>query len=439
MSTHAQANSSDAGIAFAQTASAPASRDYTMPALILGLVGTAIALLGFFTGLSAGDSRPLFSWLIGLSFWLSIAIGMLFMTLIFYIFHAKWPTVLRRQLEHGIGLFPLLAVLFVPLLIVPFIHDDPGILWKWMNAERAIVGGGSVATDPLFLHKSAYLNIPFFVGRVVFIFAVFAILGYVLRRLSFRMDQTGAIANFHRARIFSAVGIFFCAAAVTIAAIDWFKALEYHWFSTMYGVWFFAASMRAALSVTLILIVVLAARGVLKGLFNQAHRYDLACLMFAFTVFWAYISFSQYFLIYNANIPEVTFWYNIREKNFDGSLNSWWWVSLSLIFLHFLVPFLYLLFYKNKVTAKRTVIIAVWILLFHLLDIYFNILPGKLPLENPAELGYVVRQFSVTFYDIAALAGIGGLCIWSYLRSMKRVAPLPIRDPNISASLAHHE
>ena len=132
------------------------------------------------------------------------------------------------------------------------------------------------------------------------------------------------------------------ALATTFAAIDWYKAIEHHWFSTMYGVWYFAASMRAALATTVIVCFILATRGNLKGFFNQAHRYDLGVLMFAFTIFWAYISFSQFFLIYNADIPEETFWYNIRQfdpanPDIKNSSVSHWdvphFLQLSLSFL----------------------------------------------------------------------------------------------------------
>ncbi|MEE2988279.1 MAG: hypothetical protein VX372_01780, partial [Verrucomicrobiota bacterium] len=160
--------------------------------------------------------------------------------------------------------------------------------------------------------------------------------------------------------------------------------------------------------------------------------------MLAFTVFWAYISFSQYFLIYSANIPEETFWYNIREKNFDGGLNSWWWVSMGLIFGHFLTPFLLLLWYKTKVVIWRTVGVSVWILAFHLLDLYWNIIPGKLvaPDHGP---GYIVRQFSVSIYDLSALVGVGGICIFAMSRSMKKAEPIPVRDPNILTSINYTE
>lgn len=408
-------------------------------ALIIGAIGVSVAGFGFYQGLTSEDARPLLSWLIGIAFWLSIALGVLFLTQIWYVFHARWPTIIRRQCEHCFSALPWLFLLFLPLLLIPFVSDNPGILWKWMDGTNLLPGGHElVQDDPLYNWKAAYLNPTFFAIRAFLYFGVFIGLAYFLKKWSFDTDQTGSVENIHKARRLSSVGLFLLATASTLAAIDWFKSLEYHWFSTMYGVWFFAGCMRAALSALLIYCVILSTKGYLKGVFNQAHRYDLGCMMLAFTIFWAYISFSQYFLIYNANIPEETFWYNIREHNGDGVHNSWWIISMLLIFGHFLIPFLLLLWYKTKVVIWKSIGVAVWILLFHIIDLYWNIIPGKV-VDLDASNGYYIRQFSVEVFDIAAIVGIGGICIWAVCSSMLKAEPIPIKDPNILKSLNHSE
>jgi len=408
-------------------------------ALIIGLIFTAIAAFGLFQGWTTGDARPFMGWLLGLGFWMSIAIGMTFLTLIWYVFYARWPVIIRRQCEHGMAVFPWLLLLFLPLLAIPFFHENPGLLWKWMNGLNELPGHGTVGEDAIALWKQPYLNIEFFAIRAVAIFGVFIIITSLLRKWSFDTDKTGDINNTTKAHALSAVGLFLCAIGMTLGAIDWFKSLEYHWFSTMYGVWFFAACIRAALATLIILTVILAAKGYLKGILKQAHRYDISCMMLAFTIFWAYISFSQYFLIYSANIPEETFWYNIREKNFDGTSNSWWGISMALVFGHFLTPFLCLLWYKTKVVVWRTVAISVWILTFHIIDLYWNIIPGKLVNPDAHAAGYLVRQFSVNWVDVTSLIGIGGICIWAFCRSTKKAEPIPVRDPNIVLSINYSE
>ncbi len=459
-------------------------------ALIIGVVGAAVGLFGVYQGYSDGESRNLFSWLMGLAFWMSIAIGMLFMILLFHIFKASWPIIIRRQLEHGMVAFPVLAVLFLPLIFIAHsnedmptdghhvhheesssypdvehskdgahgdsaeagkhgdanAHDDhghgsiakkSGLLWKWMALD------GTDHHDILLTKKEAYLNKGAFTVRFFLYFAVFCGLGFFFRYASISQDKDGSARWTHLSIKVACGGIVAMALATTFAAIDWYKAIEHHWFSTMYGVWYFAASMRAALATTVIVCFILATRGNLKGFFNQAHRYDLGVLMFAFTIFWAYISFSQFFLIYNADIPEETFWYNIRQ--FDPAnpdiKNSWYPIGMCLIFCNFLFPFFYLLFYRSKIVTKRILFIAGWILFWQIADIYYNILPGIEPDDNALEgaFDYTVRQFSVTGFDVASFIGIGGLCAAAFLWSRTRSEPIPIHDPRILDAIHHHE
>lgn len=408
---------------------------------VLGVAvgGLLIAFWGLWSGLKAGDARPLMSWLLGLAFWLAVGLGMLILIMLWYVFGAGWSVILRRQLEHAMALFPWLALAFVPLLAVVWFHKDPGILWKWMNPHSLLPGGETVGQDVIYQGKAIYLNRTFFTVRVALFFGIWSFLGLFFRYCSYRMDRDPRRKWADWPTYLAAAGIPITALSLSFAAIDWFKSLEFHWFSTMYGVWFFASSMRIALASTIILCYFLHKQGYLKGFYNQAHRYDLGCLSLAFTVFWAYISFSQFFLIYHANIPEETFWYHIRVFNpLDYTHNSWFYVgAVGLITGHFFIPFLYLLFYKNKVGPRRLLFIAFWILAFQMIDFHYNIVPGRLPADNP--VGYTVRPFGPTVFDAAAWVGMGALCLWAYLRSASKQRPIPICDPQIKKALSHHE
>jgi hypothetical protein len=421
------------------TAMSDTSKKKNIPliALIVGLVGIGIAALGLVSGLIGGDSRPWFSWLIGIAFWMSILIGSLLLIMISYVFDAGWSIIIRRQLEHLIAAFPLLALLFVPFFLVAWFSDNPGLVWKWMDLSAPLHNGKTVGSDPIFLWKSAWLDLGWMTFRTVLYFAIFVGVASLLRRFSFKLDGDGNTNWVHQARKVSAFGIFAVGLSLTFVAFDWFMSLEFHWFSTMYGVWYFSSSIRAAVAFIIILCFVLERHGYLKGIYNRAHRYDLGCLLLSFTIFWAYISFSQMFLIYQANIPEETFWYNLRlYLQDDSGYNSWWYVSMALVFLHFFLPFIVLLFYSTKVHATRLVWVAVWVLVFHVLDLYFNILPGEI-LTTDAK--WIVRSFSVTVFDLASIIGIGGLVMWVFLRSAARTKAIPIRDPRILESLHHHE
>lgn len=415
-------------------------------------VGLGIGLIGLFTGLNSGDKEPFLGWLWGCAFWLSIAIGMLMLIMIFRVFNSQWTPIVRRQLEHGLAAFPWLALCFAPLLLIAlFGGENSGVLWSWINpdsvtyAPHHLQGEESltVADDVLHQKKSGYLNLYFFSFRLILYFGIFCGLSHWLRKVSFTQDKDGDPNWTHLGMKISAAGIPAAALALTFGAFDLFMSLEYQWFSTMYGVWFFSSSIRAALAVIIIGCLYLSTKGSLKGIYNQAHQYDLACLSLAFTVFWAYISFSQYFLIYSANIPEETFWYTIREINPNtGERSGWFWVSMGLIFGHFFFPFLYLLFYRNKIVGVRLLFIVSWILVFHLLDLYWNIIPGR-EIAPGAFVGYETRAVfgSHLFWGLATLVGVGCLSAWAVLRSFqsKAAEDIPIRDPRILDSIHYHE
>lgn len=407
---------------------------------LVGIVGILLTIAGLCIDLAHGHGRVGQSWLIGWGFGMAILIGMLFLTQITYLFDAGWAVVLRRQWENAFSAFFWMGLLLIPVVVLPFIigkdgAPNPGAIWKWMNPEYIVPGvhPTPVDQDPLWIHKSGLLNVPFFIIRLVIYFVVFCGLGALLRRYSFRNDTAPDGANWGACRKISAVGIPLTAFATTFMAFDLFMSLSYHWFSTMYGVWFFTVCMRAGLAGSVILCNIAAVRGWLGGLYNNSHNYFLACLCLAFTVFWAYISFSQYFLIYNANIPEETFWYNMREMTLDGSKSSWWWVSMALIFGYFVIPFLILLWHNTKVIRARLIAICLWILGFTILDLYFNILPKPFKADNA--LGYTVQQFVPVWTDLTMLIGVIGVVVWALLRSAARHEPVPINDPRIKESI----
>jgi hypothetical protein len=395
-------------------------------ALSVGVTGLALTVVGFFVS----DPRSVaLSWLMAVGYWTVIGVGMLLLVLIHHILDAAWGTVIRRQFEHWLASIKWLFLLFLPLLLVSA-YLKPGLIWGWMSPQALLPGTHeTVGEDVLFLKKSGYLNIGFFSLRVALFFGIWIWLAYVVRRNSFRQDADGDPKWTFSSRFWAGAGIPLAGLAISFAAIDWFKSLEYHWYSTIYGVYFFATGVRGALAIGVLIMVWLYRRGDYRGILNNNHLHSIGQLMLTFTVFWAYIAFSQYFLIWNANVPEETFYFNLREYG------DWYWVGMAVLFLYFLFPFCYLLSYRHKIDQRRAAFISWWILVMLFVDICFNTLPA---IRDAT--GHPRPFFSpMIIWHITALAGVGGVCVWAYLRSFPTAKLLPIRDPRIAECLTYHE
>ena len=315
-------------------------------ALGIGFGGIVLTAAGLFV---AGPRVIAMSWLVAVGYWTAIALGMLLLVILHHMFDASWSTVIRRQFEHGLAAFPWLFVLFLPLLLASWFYQ-PGLVWSWMDPHALIPGHHeTVGEDVLYLKKAGYLNLGFFTIRAVLFYGIWIGLSWVLRRNSFRQDADGDVKWTLSSRLWSAAGIPLAGLSLTFAAIDWFKSLEYHWYSTIYGVYYFATGMRGALACGVLIMIWLHRRGDYRGILNTNHLHSIGQLMLTFTVFWAYIAFSQYFLIWNANLPEETFYFNLREYG------DWYWVGMAVLFLYFLFPFCYLLSYRHKIDQRRAV------------------------------------------------------------------------------------
>jgi hypothetical protein len=399
--------------------------------LIFGVAGLVVTAIGAL--MSPDKHGPMMSYLVGVTFWTAVAIGMMMMIFIHHATDAYWSVVIRRQWEHGLAAFKWLLVLFVPLLVLAWLK--PGIVWVWMDPSHVLHGHETVASDVVYQKKSAFLNVSAFTWMTVGYFLIWIWLSARLRKASFTQDADGNPNWTRKNRWTSAVGLIVGSLTLTFASFYWIKSLEYHWFSTMFGVWFFANCARAALSFGVIIMVWLYHRGDYKGIINRDHFHAIGQMMLAFTVFWAYVTFSQYFLIWNANVPEETFWYNLRELNLNGETNQWWYVGLLLLFGHFVLPFCALLSYRYKVTPHIIRRIAYWILFVILIDLCYNALPALKDAHGDPQPFVSINLLWV----LTSMVGVGGICIWAYLRSFSTTRLIPIRDPRVDETLNPHE
>lgn len=369
--------------------------------------GGALALLGFFVN----RQQFAFSWLLSFMFWLSICLGALFLVMVHHLFDASWSVPTRRFNEHIAGLlFPWMALLFIPVALLP------KTLYEWMRVAEPALNHSIHSKWPLF-------TMPGFYVATAVCFVVWWALSNRLRHWSLQQDESGAAECTYRMRRHAAWGIFAYGLTVTLAVFIWVSALHYDWYSTMYGVYFFAGSVWSALALTYVITMVLHRQNVLTPVLHEHQYYYIGSLMFAFTVFYAYIHYAQYFIIWNGNIPEETFWYVIRQQG------TWWWICMIIIFGHFFIPFLALLRIDVKSIFPYMIPVCVWAFLMQFVDVSFNVLPAS------QETGYPLKWI---WLDFGCLAFCGGLLARVFLKKYASTAPYPIRDPRLLEAMGLH-
>ena len=374
-----------------------------LPNILLGagVAGIAVSIIGAFIS----TKQFAFSWLFGFSYFFTICCGALFWTSLQHATDSEWSVLVRRQMENIAKLLPYFGLFFLPLILF-----CAPLLWKWWNIEPGV--------DPLLDAKSGYLNHTFFWVRAVAYFGFLAWISTTLYKSSTAQDADGAAKHTFTMRKFGIGGIAVVALSLSFSGFDWLMGLDYHWFSTMWGVYIFAGAAGSSMSLLVLLITALKSKGYLKAV-NNEHYHIMGKFMLAFTIFWAYIGFSQYMLIWYANIPEETIYFRIRNTE------SWWYFSQFLVIGRFFLPFPVLLMQMTKKT-KYINYVAVWILLMQLIDVFVIVLPALHPTGV---------QFSDMFFSACSLVGIGGILGWLFLRIIGKSNLFPMRDPRLLGSI----
>jgi hypothetical protein len=380
------------------------------------ILGVAALALGVVFGVFQNGMnflKPfLFSYVVSYAFVLSLALGGLFFVLLQHLTRAGWSVTVRRLAEVVSTSFPLLVVLFIPIFVWL------GQLYPWVNLEAL-----PADKRALLQNKHDYfLNWQFFLVRWVIYFGVWIWLSTHFFRQSLEQDATGDPEITVRLQRLAAPAMVLFAITTTFAAFDLLMSLEPAFFSTIFGVYYFAGSVVAIASLLMIMAYVLQQNGRLLESISTEHYHDLGKLIFAFVVFWTYIAFSQYMLIWYANIPEETFWYQVRQKG------QWVNFSLALLFGHFVIPFVCLISRGPKRRKQWLLFGAIWMLLMHWLDMYYLVMPqapgaedGNVPLSLP---------------DLACLVGLGGLFVAYLAMRLRGISLVPTRDPRLPEALA---
>lgn len=354
---------------------------------------------------------------------LAICLGAMFFTMIFHLTQAGWTATIRRQFENVMSLV-WVPVVIVGVIVLLEITITQGSLFTWLNEH--IAGKAGVDRDFLLEQKSAYLNPLFFVIRLLIYVGAWMYLSRRLWAYSTEQDRTGDKWLSNKARFTSSWGMLVFALTTAFAAFDLLMSLDWRFYSTMWGVYYFAGAAFCSVPVVVIVLGWLRRAGKLEGAVTDEHLHDLAKLMFGFTVFWAYIAFSQYFLIWYSNIPEETSFFLIRKTN------GWQYFTIFLCIGHFVLPWYILLWKKVRRNFTLLSIMAAWAVLMEVLDIAWIVRPMVYAADEHDKI-----HAGMIWLDAAGAIGV--FCIFAGLLARKVASgPLvPLHDPRIAEALHH--
>jgi len=373
----------------------------SIAAALVGLIATAI-------GFAFEAHEALFSYLVAIAYWLGMAVGALILLASMHASSAKWPVVVRRMLEK----MSTACIVFVPLFIP--VLAGMKYLFVWVSRPSNL----SEETLAALEHKHAYLNVPFFIVRSAIYFAIWAAVAYLLSAWSTRQDTTRDAWLTRKQRRLAAYALPFLGLSITFAAFDWLMSLQPTWFSTIFGVYYFAGGFVGAVALLTLITVLARGPNLYGSLVSADHYQNLGNFLFAFVIFWAYIAFSQFMLIWIADLPEEIPWYLVRAAG------KWEPLGIALAIGHFLLPFFILLFRSVKRNRRALGLVAAWVLIFHYLDVYWIIMPALHP-ASPAP----------HWTQASAFIGVGGAALAFTVWMLRGGYTIPVGDPYLQLSL----
>ncbi|HEV2348817.1 MAG TPA: hypothetical protein VG028_03120 [Terriglobia bacterium] len=375
-------------------------------ALVVGGVGLTACAAGAF----ANGQEFFRSYLVAYMLWLGIALGCTSLLMLHHLVGGGWGYVIRRLLESGARTFPVLLILGVPFLIgVSPSH-------AWVRAE---------AFNPAALSefKRVYMGTTFFYGRAAFYFGSWLFLGYLLNKWSFEQDVTrepGRVGI--RLQALSGPGLIIYGMTITYASIDWVMSLEPGWSSTIFGMMFMVAQALSAMAFVIIVLMRLTDRKPLSDVVQPSHFHDLGTLLFAFVMLWAYLSFSQFLIIWSGNLRDEIPWYLSRSRG------EWAWLAVFLIVFHFAIPFFLLLSRDLKRKKLLLSMVAAALIFMTWVDLYWIVMPS---------FDHAGPQLQWLWLNLAAPIGIGGIWVSAFIWQLKGRPLLPLNDPEFAGGARH--
>ena len=374
--------------------------------IVTGAVGL-LALVGF--GFR-GWEQFLHSYLVAYVFAMAFAMGSLAILQLHHMTGGRWGFPIRRILEAGSRTIPVMTVLFIPILV--------GVkkIYPWA-ANPEMLGN-----EPVTHFRRMWLQPGFFIVRAVVYLAIWNLLAFLLNKWSAEQDRTADVRLKQRMSSLAAPGTVLWALSWSWAMFDWVMSLEPTWFSSIYGMIFMVIACLAAVSFSAIMLRMLNDYEPLRESYQPSHLNDIGNLMLAFTLLWTYMSFAQFLIIWSGNLKQEITWYKVR------AYTSWGYIGAALLIFHFFIPFFILLQRRVKRRVERLAVLAVWMLLITLVDIFWIIVPG---FENRKS------GLHVSPSDIVAVLGLFGVWLAVYMVQLKKMPLLPLHDPRFEGVLEH--
>jgi hypothetical protein len=372
-------------------------------ALMIGGAALLLCAVGYFLN----SSQLLRSYLVGFLLWLAITLGCAAILMLHHLVGGNWGFAIRRVLESGARTVPLMALLFLPLLL------SLRRLYSWARPQDV----AGLALPPF---KRFYLHTPFFVGRTVVYFVAWILLAYFLNKWSQEQDRTGDPAIVNRLQYLSGPGLLVYGFMVTYAAVDWVMSLEPDFFSTIFGMIFMVLPALAAMSFAVVWATLLAKWKPLSDVLTPFHFNDYGNLLLTFVMLWAYLAFDQFLIIWAGNLQDEIPWYTSRATG------GWAWVAVLLIVFGFAIPFVLLLSRDVKRRMEFLAGVALALIIMEWVAFYWIVMPSFYP-KGPQP----------SWTDLAAPIGIGGVWIAMFVSRLKANPLLPLRDPRFEGASSH--
>jgi len=370
--------------------------------LLIGIIGLA-ATVGLGAAEGDGFRHFGFSYLVAYAFFLAISLGALVFLPIQYLTKASWSIVIRRMVEVMAAVMPVLALLAIPVLLLM------GQIYGWAAPEAR--------DSALLAHKATFLSKNAFVMRWVIYFVLWTFFSLFFWRNSVKQDADGDLALTRRLENYSGFFLMVSALSIALAGMDLLMSIDYVWFSTMWGVYYWAGGFVSFFAVLTLVTLGLQSTGRLTRIISAEHLHDYGKLMFAFTFFWGYIAFSQFMLYWYANIPEETAWYLLRIEG------GWKPVAYTTLFATFVLPFIGLISYWAKRRRKVLAFWACWIIVAQWINLYWVVMPE------------FSETFTISLMDLTAFIGVGGIWLAAVTKLATGASLVPVKDPRLDDSL----